>query len=148
MNKKLLCFAALLFSAPALADNCSGGFSFQNGANAPGELSAGKITTWTSSSTVSSDNTPYNGTGQCSGYTFVKDGKTINSDVCVRTTADGDSWGTVGTVQPGAKRGEWRATFGTGKLAKNAGSSGWYEVSSSDEKGGMGKWGGNCLGVN
>ena len=149
--KKRVCILLALAGAAApvyAADNCSGEFAFQPTGNSPGDVSVGKITTWTSASSVSSDNTPYNGSGTCSGYTYEKDGKTFNSDVCVRVTSDGDSWGTVGTVPAGAKRGEWRATFGTGKFAKNAGSTGWYEIVSADEKGGKGIWGGKCLGVN
>ena len=150
MHKKQIalvaCLASLLAS-PAYADNCSGEFTFQPTGNNPADASAGKITTWTSASSVSSDNTPYNGSGTCSGYTYEKDGKAFNSDVCVRITSDGDSWGTAGTMPAGAKRGEWRATFGTGKFAKNAGSTGWYEIVAADDKGGKGIWGGNCLGV-
>jgi hypothetical protein len=145
----IACLGVLVSAmSPAFADNCSGEFTFQPTGSNPADINAGKTTTWTSASTVSSDNTPYNGAGNCSGYTYEKDGKSVSSDVCVRVTSDGDSWGTVGVMPAGAKRGVWRATFGTGKFAKNGGSTGWYEVVSSDEKGGKGIWGGNCLGVN
>jgi hypothetical protein len=149
MKKRVFILLAFAVGASSVyaADNCSGGFTFQPISNSPGDVSVGKVTTWTSATSVSSDNTPYNGSGTCSGYTYEKDGKTFNSDVCVRVTSDGDSWGTVGTVQAGAKRGEWRATFGTGKFAENAGSTGWYEIVAADDKGGKGIWGGNCLGV-
>ena len=147
-NQSMIVLAAAVIASPVLADNCSGEFAFQGTGNSTAAVSAGKVVTWTSASTVSSTNTPYNGIGTCSGFSYEKDGKTISSDVCLRVTADGDSWGTVGTMDSTKKRGEWRATFGTGKFAKNAGSTGWYEVVSQDEKGGKGRWGGNCLGVN
>lgn len=142
-----LAAALVVVALPALADNCSGEFTFQGTGGGPADIAAGKITHWTSSSTVSSSDTPYNGAGTCSGYTYERDGKVYGADVCVRITADGDSWGVVGRTEPGKKRGEWRALFGTGKFAKNAGSVGWFEVVSADDKGGRGVWGGNCLGV-
>ena len=70
----LLAFAVVASPVYA-ADNCSGEFTFQPTGNSPGDVSTGKITTWTSASTVSSDNTPYNGSGTCSGYTYEKTAK-------------------------------------------------------------------------
>jgi predicted ThiF/HesA family dinucleotide-utilizing enzyme len=100
------------------------------------------------SNTITSKDTPYNGVGTCTGYVYERDGKSIESDVCVRTTADGDSWGVTSTMlNPETKRGIWTATFGTGKFAKNMGSTGWYEVVTEDDKTSSGKWGGNCVGV-
>jgi hypothetical protein len=53
----LLAFAVVALPVYA-ADNCSGEFNFQPTGNSAGDVSVGKITTWTSASTVSSDNTP------------------------------------------------------------------------------------------
>ena len=153
MNKQVWFLSALLLSAPAFAaDNCSGEFvNVKGGTSNPVDISAGKAVFFSGdaqSNTVTSKDTPYNGIGSCTGYAYEQDGKTFVSDVCVRTTANGDSWGTVGVYDPETKRGIWRATFGTGKLSKNMGSTGWYQVVSDDDKKTSGTWGGNCIGVN
>lgn len=152
MNKRLLVLSAMLLSAPTFADNCSGEFvNVKGGTSSPVDISAGKALFYAGdakSNTVTSKDTPYNGVGSCTGYVYEQDGKTFVSDVCVRTTANGDSWGTVGIFNPETKRGTWRATFGTGKFAKNMGSTGWFEVVTDDDKNTSGKWGGNCVGVN
>jgi hypothetical protein len=151
MTKGLLVLSVMLLAAPAFADNCSGEFvNVKGGTSNPVNVGAGKALFFAgdaNSNTVTSTDTPYNGTGSCTGYVYEQDGKAYISDLCVRTTSNGDSWGVVGTYNPETKRGVWRALFGTGKLAKNMGSTGWFEVVADDEKKTSGKWGGNCIGV-
>src|SRR5215210_1329356 len=63
MNKRVCILVAFAVVASPIyaADNCFGEFAFQPTGNSPGDISVGKISTWTSASSVSSDNTPYNG---------------------------------------------------------------------------------------
>lgn len=138
---------ALIICAPALADNCSGEFDTHGTGGSPVDVSGRQAMAFTAYSLVTSGDTPYNGEGPCSGYSYERDGKTYISDICIRTTKDGDTWTVLDTYVSGDKRGYWQALSGTGKFAKNAGSTGWWEVTSGDDKGSKGKWGGNCLGV-
>lgn len=144
MNKTVLCLALALMAAPALGKECTG--TYTNDApkmNDPVDLGNGKkITFFQGTGTVSSTDTPYNGKGGCAGYVLETDGGMVNSGTCVRYTEDGDMWGYTGFKRVGEKRGHWVVTQGTGKFAKNVGSSGWYE--DADEQGSSGKWGGNC----
>jgi hypothetical protein len=149
-SKRLLVLSAMLFAAPALADNCSGEYTYQNLSASPAQLEsgAGKLIHFTGADQVTSPDSPYVGSGSCTGYIFEKDGQATSTFVCFRTTANGDTWGMAGMREPESKRGKWRQISGTGKLAKTVGSSGWFEDATADEKGGTGKWGGSCVGVN
>lgn len=150
MSKRLLFLSLILVAAPAFADNCSGEWSSKNGANSTMDMADGsKVIFFSNTGDVSSKDTPYNGTGGCTGFVHDKgDGKVFVSATCVRTTAAGDAWGYMSIPDASGKRGQWRAIYGTGKLAKNSGSMGWWEVTQQDDKGAAGIWGGNCTGLN
>ena len=140
--------AALAFAgSPAFADNCTGEFKNMMAAGDALPSSGGQKVSWfTLTPDVTSPDTGYNGSGQCVGYVReMPDGKALVSNTCILATAEGDVWGFTGMQEGGSNKGKWVTTHGTGKFAKNAGSSGWYENVTADEKGSVGKWGGNCV---
>jgi len=147
VDKKLLCVALAIVAAPAFGKDCSGTYTNEPAKmEDPVDLGNGhKITFFKGTGTVSSPDTPYNGKGTCTGYVAEVEGGVINSATCLRYTEDGDMWGYTAFKRLGEKRGRWAVTQGTGKFAKNVGSTGWYE--DADDQGSTGKWGGTCNGV-
>jgi len=133
--------------APAVnaADNCTGHVHNLTISSETVEVAKGHtLTTFVSHSFTSSENSPNNAVGECGGYAITTpDGKTIVAGSCARKTKDGDSWSDEWRMEPGAQRGTWKQTGGTGVFAgKNW--TGWWQPVLSEGKIYMGIWGGTC----
>ncbi len=103
-----------------------------------------QISTRSTSVLVSNDSI-YNAlTGECAGTVLqTEDGKTQAAGFCARRDKDGNTQSISWRQAPGADKGEWRATGGTGKFAgKN--DTGWFQNVLTDGKAGLVKWGGEC----
>ncbi len=127
------------------ADNCSGRWSNVTQSSETLEVAKGhSVTHFFARGSATSDNSPNNGVGQCGGYALaMPDGKVRLVGVCARKTKDGDSWSDEWSLEPGAQRGVWRQSGGTGVFAGKS-SSGWWQVLVDDGKTATGTWGGNC----
>ena len=144
-----LCVAALgsglFLSEVAAADNCSG--HFNNVTHSLSTIEAGKdhvLTSFIFHSITNSENSLNNAAGECSGYALTTpDGKTRLAGACARKTKDGGSFSDIWVKEPGAERGTWKMSGGTGALAGKAWS-GWWQVVFEDGKMTLGKWGGTC----
>ena len=130
----------------ALADNCNGRFT--NVGQSADTLDLGNghtLTNFVARGSSTSENSPMNATGACGGYVLTTpDGESRLAFACLRKNKDGDSYSDAGTMEPGASRGNWTQTGGTGVFAAKNGSSGWWEFTMNDGKVSSGKWGGNC----
>jgi hypothetical protein len=73
----------------------------------------------------------------------MEDGKTQQTGYCARRDKDGDTTSISFYWPPGADKGEWKSTGGTGKFAGKQGS-GWAQVVLADGKNLVVKWGGDC----
>jgi len=62
---------------------------------------------------------------------------------CARHDKDGDTQSISFHQAPGADKGEWKSTEGTGKFAGMVGS-GWFQNVLMDGKNSVVKWGGDC----
>ena len=102
------------------------------------------VTYWVARGSSTSENSGYVGVGECGGYALTTpDGKTRVAYACARKGKDGDSWSDAGGIEPGADRGTWKQTGGTGALAGKT-NSGWWQAVVDDGKTTTGIWGGNC----
>jgi hypothetical protein len=137
--------AAFSLAGQALAaDNCSGHYSQVVTTSHTFDLGNGhKIDMFTTKTTADSLDSPYNGTGECTGYVHtLPDGTVRAVGICGRKNSEGtftDEW----SFEPGAERGVWKSAGGTGKYAKMK-SSGWWQDVVSEGGVTLGKWGGNC----
>lgn len=126
------------------ADNCSG--HFNNVTHTLSTLEVGKdhvLTSFIFHSITNSENSGNNAAGECSGYALTTpDGKTRLAGVCARKTKDG-SFSDIWSKEPGAERGVWKMSGGTGSLAGKTWS-GWWQVVFEDGKLTLGRWGGTC----
>ena len=101
------------------------------------------VTYFVAHSIATSDNSINNTAGKCGGYFITTpDGKTRGVGVCARKSKDG-SWSDEWTIEPGADKGAWKMSGGTGAFAGKKWS-GWWQPVSDDGKVFMGVWGGNC----
>jgi hypothetical protein len=145
----VVCMAAAagVFGCPTLqaADNCSG--HFNNVTHTLSTVEVGKdhvLTSFIFHSITNSENSLNNAVGECSGYALTTpDGKTRLAGVCARKTKDGGSFSDIWSKEPGAERGVWKMSGGTGALAGRTWS-GWWQVVFEDGKLTLGKWGGTC----
>jgi len=129
----------------AFADNCTGQFSNKMMGAAMPPTGDQTVQPFMVSTSVTSSDTGYTGSGHCIGYArSLPDGKVLIANTCTLKAADGDVWGFAGMQEGGASRGWWVTTHGTGKFAGAPGSTGWYENVAQDDKGVSGKWGGDC----
>jgi hypothetical protein len=128
------------------ADNCTG-YDILVTTNAETrDLGNGMtLTTFQAESALTSDDSIYNlATGQCSGTALATpDGKVRSSGHCARHDKDGHTQSIEWAQAPGAEKGMWKSTGGTGKFAGKT-DSGWFQNVRSDGKIGISKWGGNC----
>ena len=129
----------------AHADNCTG--RVNNVAISAETIEVAKghtMAIFVSNSITTSENSANNAVGKCGGYAITTpDGKTRLVGVCARKTKDGDSWSDEWVLEPGAERGTWKQSGGTGVFAGKKWS-GWWQPISDDGKVFMGKWGGDC----
>jgi hypothetical protein len=72
------------------------------------------------------------------------DGKVRVVYACARKNKAGDISVDEGSLEPGAERGTWKVTTATGGLAKQIGTSGWWQGAIDDGKVNAGIWGGTC----
>jgi hypothetical protein len=150
MNIKLLVLAAIpavTISSARAADNCTGSEATVDNHTGTVELSKDhSLILVQSASVVFSDDAPtYHLTaGECTGSVLTTpDGKTQGTGHCLRRDKDGDSWSLEWSLPPGADKGTWKSTGGTGKFA-NKRSSGWFQEVRRDGKMAAIKWGGTC----
>jgi len=129
----------------AHADNCSGRWSNVTVSAETIEVAKGhNVTYFHARGSATSDNYAFNGVGMCGGYALaMPDGKVRVVGVCARKTKDGDSWSDEWSIEPGAQRGVWRQSGGTGVFAGKT-NSGWWQSLAADGKTETGMWGGNC----
>jgi hypothetical protein len=104
-----------------------------------------KLTTFQSESVLTSEDSIYHlATGQCSGTALATpDGKVQSTGHCARRDKDGHSQSIQWSQGPGAEKGVWKSTGGTGKFAGKT-DSGWYQNVRTDGKMTVTKWGGDC----
>ena len=135
----------LFYCQASLADNCSGRWSNVTLSAETIEVSKGhSVTYFHARGSATSDNYAFNGVGMCGGYALaMPDGKVRVVGVCARKTKDGDSWSDEWSIEPGAQRGVWRQSAGTGVFAGKT-NSGWWQSLAADGKTETGTWGGNC----
>jgi hypothetical protein len=130
----------------AQADNCTGYDVGVAQSVETSDLGQGlKQTVVRASSVVLSNDSIYNmATGECSNVTLqTPDGKNQYMGYCARRDKNGDTYGVAIRLAPGADKGEWKSTGGTGKFADKQ-DSGWAQVALTDGKIIVVKWGGNC----
>jgi hypothetical protein len=137
--------AGLSVYTAALADNCSGRVNNVAISAETIEVAEGhSMVVFAAYSITTSENSANNASGKCGGYAIsTPDGKTRSVGVCARRTKDGDSWSDEWVLEPGAERGTWKQSGGTGVFAGKSWS-GWWKPVSDDGKVFMGLWGGNC----
>jgi hypothetical protein len=151
--RTLLPIIAAALAAPALAaasaawaDTCSGYDALFAQTVETTDLGHGmKLTTFKYHDIVLSSDSIINSlAGECSGSTLqTPDGKTQTRGFCARHDKDGDTHSVAFSVKPGANKGEWTLTGGTGKFAGKQGT-GWFQFVLADGKMSATKWGGNC----
>ena len=128
------------------ADNCTG---YDAGVTQNAEttdLGHGlKQTSVRSTSMLFSNDSMYNLVGgERAGIVLqTEDGKTQQTGYCARHDKDGDTQSISFYQAPGAEKGEWKSTGGTGKFAGKGGS-GWFQNVLMDGKNSVVKWGGDC----
>lgn len=150
---RLCCAAATIASALAYsnavqaADNCTGYDNLVTVSAETVDLGNGHtLTVLRQHSALTSEDAPLWNlvTGECSGTVLTTpDGKARAVGHCLRRDKDGDSASIEWGLQPGAERGYWKFTGGSGKFAQRGGS-GWAEMVRTDGKIEQYKWGGTC----
>jgi hypothetical protein len=136
----------LIYNLAAAADNCTGYDALVTLSDETLVLGEGhSLTVFQAESMMVSDNSIYHLTmGECSGTTLATpDGKVRHSGYCLRRDKDGDTQSIEWSQGPGAERGMWKATGGTGKFAGKT-DSGWFQELRADGKMILTKWGGTC----
>ena len=103
------------------------------------------ITIWKAHSVIISPGSIYDMTaGECSGAILsTPDGKTQAMGYCARRDKDGDTESISWHQAPGAEKGVWKSTGGTGKFAGGQ-DSGWYQPAMADGAMSTSVWGGTC----
>ena len=141
------CIPVMLASAsPAFADNCTGYDVLVAQTAETTDLGKGQtLTVWKNHSVITSEDSVYKAVaGECSGTILsTPDGKTQAMGYCARRDKDGDLQSISWHVPPGADKGMWKATGGTGKYAGKQ-DSGWFQNILTDGKMSLTKWGGTC----
>ena len=128
------------------ADTCTGYDVLVAQSAEPTDLGKGlKQTSFRQESVVLSNDSVYKMVaGECSGNILqTEDGKTQIMGYCARRDKDGDTQSIAFHQAPGADKGEWKSTGGTGKYAGKQ-DSGWAQTVLADGKIMVVKWGGDC----
>jgi hypothetical protein len=138
---------SLLVGNPALAaDNCTGYDALVAISSETLEVGKGHtLTVIRNESILISDDSIYHlTTGECAGTVLATpDGKTRSSGHCARRDKDGDTQSIEWSQAPGAEKGTWKSTGGTGKFAGKD-HSGWFQIVRTDGQMLVTKWGGTC----
>lgn len=83
--------------------------------------------------------------GECSGTMLsTPDGRSSSAGYCIRKDKDGNSASIDWAWAPGADKGTWHTTGGTGKYADLEASGWWTPVATDGGKQGINRWVGNC----
>jgi hypothetical protein len=139
---------SLLIGTPArAADNCTGYDALVTISSETLEVGKGHtLTVWRAESMVTSDDSIYHlTTGECAGTTLATpDGTVRFSGHCARRDKDGDTYSVEVSQAPGAEKGMWKWTGGTGKFASGKDNSGWGQTVRTDGKMFVVQWGGTC----
>jgi len=139
---------SLLIGTPALAaDTCTGYDALVAISSETLDLGHGHtLTVARNESIVISDDSIFNlTTGECAGTLLATpDGKVRGSGHCARRDKDGDTYSTEWSHAPGAEKGMWKWTGGTGKFAGGKDNSGWFQTVRTDGKMSVVQWGGTC----
>ena len=146
IHSGLVVGAGLFLYGAAFADNCTGYDALVTQTAETLDVGNGHtLTVFRSESLIISDNSIYHlTTGECSGTALATpDGKVRSSGHCARRDKDGDTQSIEWSQGPGAEKGMWKSTGGTGKFAGKT-DSGWFQNVRSDGKMAVTKWGGNC----
>ena len=138
----------LLGVSRSWADNCTGYDMLFTESAETTDLGQGtkQITVRQQSVLVSNDSVYNLVAGECSGTNLVtQDGKTQGAGYCARRDKEGNTQSIFWHLAPGADRGEWKSTGGTGKFAGKQ-DSGWFQPVTTLPEGKIGvvKWGGDC----
>jgi hypothetical protein len=145
LQHALVAAAGLAVCSAAHADNCNG--RVNNVAISAESIEVGKnhtLVVFSFYSITSSENSANNAAGKCGGYAVTTpDGKTRVVGACARKTKDGDSFSDEWVLEPGAARGTWKMSGGTGVFAGKQWS-GWWQSVSDDGKMSTALWGGTC----
>jgi hypothetical protein len=146
---KSIIAAGVLFSfgaSLAYADNCTGLNVFVRQTYETTDLGNGHTITTLKhySQIVSADSFKGGTTGECSGAVLVTpDGEWQTMGYCARRDKDGDTYSESWHKAPGADKGTWKLTGGTGKFAGKQGS-GWWQSAWADGVMRANQWGGTC----
>ena len=153
MSRTMLLVSTVILSlgimgaSSSWADNCTGYDALVSKGAETTDLGHGVKQTSVKSHAIlmSSDYPMFNLlTGECTGTVLqTEEGKTQSAGYCVRRDKDGDTLSLSWHVAPGADKGEWKSTGGTGKFAGKE-SSGWFQNVLADGKMSVTKWGGDC----
>lgn len=140
----LVAALASIATFSANAENCVGRYNNFIHTLSTVELAKGHTqTSFIFSSITTSDNSPMNAAGECSGYALTTpDGKTRVTGICSRKTKDGDSFSDAWVLEPGADKGTFKLVGGTGVFAGKTWS-GWWQGTLEDGKMASGKFGCN-----
>jgi hypothetical protein len=135
-------------AVPAIGADCSGYDVLVTQSADTIDVGGGHTATvirWWSVLTTDDPKSPYNlATGECQGSLLTTpDGKTQATGYCARRDKDKDTQSIQWTIAPGAEKGEWRATGGTGKFAGRS-DAGWFQGVNADGKMSISRWGGKC----
>ena len=139
-------FVTLIWSGSSLADNCTGRWTNVGQSAETIDLGNGHtLTIFSARGSTTSDNSAMTGVGQCGGYVLtMPDGKSRLGYACARKNKNGDSWSDYGSIEPGADRGTWKQSGGTGVFAGKNNNSGWWQAVMDDGKTTTGIFSGNC----
>jgi hypothetical protein len=152
MKKQKLLYSGLILAigtfgcGVVFADNCSGVDVLVTQTAETTELAKNHtITVWKAHSVLVSPDSIYDNTsGECSGTILsTPDGKTQSMGYCARLDKDGDTVSISWHQGPGADKGVWKSTGGSGKFAGRR-DSGWYQAVMANGAMSSTKWGGNC----
>jgi hypothetical protein len=146
LTRSLLPCAAFAIVVPAAARDCSGYATFTSISTEAKDMGKGHaLLAIRSLETLITDDPKdiYNlHMGECSGTLLTTpDGKSGGSGFCIRKDKDGDSASIAWELAPGADKGTWRATGGTGKYADLQARGWWMPVASDGGKLGVNRWG-------
>jgi hypothetical protein len=137
---------SLVCMSASWADTCTGYDVNVSQAAETTDLGHGlKQSSFRSQSVLISHDSIYNLVeGECAGTALVgEDGKAQSTGYCARKDKEGDTQSISWHQAPGADKGEWKWTGGTGKFAGKH-DSGWFQNVLEDGKVSVVKWGGDC----
>ncbi|MEX0959823.1 MAG: hypothetical protein WDZ63_11105 [Burkholderiales bacterium] len=146
MRNGVLVGAGLFVCSTVFADNCTGYDILVTTSAETRDLGNGmSLTTFQAESILIGDGSIYHlATGQCSGTALVTpDGKVQSNGHCARRDKDGHAQSIEWSQSPGAEKGMWKSTGGSGKYAGKT-DSGWFQNVRTDGVMAVTKWGGNC----